>query len=425
MARNQTLKELAAPNLHQQPLCITFPNLDANTTFELKSRLIHLLPTFHGLAEDSAKDWFYYLQSRSVTTWEEMKMMFLEKYFPASRAANIKKEICEVRQDNRESLHEYWERFKKLMVDAASGGVLVDETPEGARNLIANMAANSQQFDTRLDAPCRHVNEMAVGNMQTTKACGICSVAGHPTGMCLTLQKDKQVNTVGSFPGQPQRNYNPYSNIYNPGWMDHSNLSMGINKTKLQVRETRRSIKSLENQMGQMATAINRLKTQGSGKLPSQTMVNPRKNDLVGYRKDELDRKLYDTFGRCEIHIPLIDAIKQIPRYAKFLKYFCNSKRKQKLKGCEKVNIRKNVSAIIQRKIPTKFTDPGMLTIPCTIGDTNFEKAMIDSRASINVMPYSIYASLKLRPLNKIGVVIQLADKSNAYPKGLVEDILL
>ena len=56
MARNQTLKELAAPDLNQQPLCITFPTLDATTTFELKYGLIHLLPTFHGLAgEDRHK----------------------------------------------------------------------------------------------------------------------------------------------------------------------------------------------------------------------------------------------------------------------------------------------------------------------------------------------------------------------------------
>ena len=56
MAANKTLKELAALDLNQQPLCITFSSLDATTTFELKSRLIHLLPTFHGLAgEDPHK----------------------------------------------------------------------------------------------------------------------------------------------------------------------------------------------------------------------------------------------------------------------------------------------------------------------------------------------------------------------------------
>lgn len=54
MVGNQPLKKLAARDLNQQPLCITFPTLDAITTFELKSGLIHLLPIFHGLVgEDS------------------------------------------------------------------------------------------------------------------------------------------------------------------------------------------------------------------------------------------------------------------------------------------------------------------------------------------------------------------------------------
>ena len=52
MSENKTLKELVSPDLNQQPLCITFPTLDATTTFELKSGLIHLLPTFHGLVGD-------------------------------------------------------------------------------------------------------------------------------------------------------------------------------------------------------------------------------------------------------------------------------------------------------------------------------------------------------------------------------------
>ena len=110
------------------------------------------------------------------------------------------------------------------MIDVASGGALVDKALEVARNLIANMAANSQQFGTRLNPPSKHVNEvnissleqqiaslttlvrqMAVGNMQTVKACGICSVVGHPTDMCPTLQEKpiEQVNAAGGFPGQP------------------------------------------------------------------------------------------------------------------------------------------------------------------------------------------------------------------------------
>ena len=47
MTNNKTLRELAAPELTQQSLCIIFSNLAENTSFELKSGLIHILPSFH------------------------------------------------------------------------------------------------------------------------------------------------------------------------------------------------------------------------------------------------------------------------------------------------------------------------------------------------------------------------------------------
>jgi len=37
------------------------------------------------------------------------------------------------------------------IIDAASGGTLVDKTPEAARQLISNMAGNSKKFGTRGD----------------------------------------------------------------------------------------------------------------------------------------------------------------------------------------------------------------------------------------------------------------------------------
>ena len=87
---------------------------------------------------------------------------------------------------------------------------------------------------------------------------------------------------------------------------------------------------------------------------------------------------MYETFRRCEVNIPFLDAIKQVPCYTKFLKELCTIKRKQKLKGCEKVRVGENVSAIIQKKLPAKCKDPSMFIIPCTIGNTQLEKAMID-----------------------------------------------
>ncbi|XP_057791175.1 uncharacterized protein LOC131008304 [Salvia miltiorrhiza] len=84
-----------------------------------------------------------------------------------------------------------------------------------------------------------------------------------------------------------------------------------------------------------------------------------------------------------------------------------------------------SVSAVIQRKLPTKRKDPGMFTIPCNIGGTNMDKAMMDLGASINVMPLAVYKRLNIGAMRNTLVVTQLADRSNAYPGGVVEDVLI
>ena len=86
-----------------------------------------------------------------------------------------------------------------------------------------------------------------------------------------------------------------------------------------------------------------------------------------------------------------------MPRYAKFLKELCSNKRK--FSGNEKVSVGENVYAVLQRKLPSKCKDPCTFTIPYTIGNTRFERYMLDLGASINVMPHSIYNSLNLSPI--------------------------
>ncbi|CAN6566344.1 unnamed protein product [Malus baccata var. baccata] len=140
-------------------------------------------------------------------------------------------------------------------------------------------------------------------------------------------------------------------------------------------------------------------------------------------KKEENEKDILETFRKVQVNIPLLDAIKQVPRYAKFLKELCTPRRR--ILNTEVVQVSENVSAVLQRKLPPKCKDPGSFTIPCVIGNTKFEHAMLDLGASINVMPYSIYASMNLGELKNDGVIIQLADRSNAYPKGVLEDVLV
>ncbi|XP_048235993.1 uncharacterized protein LOC125371330 [Ricinus communis] len=50
---------------------------------------------------------------------------------------------------------------------------------------------------------------------------------------------------------------------------------------------------------------------------------------------------------------------------------------------------------------------------------------MLDLRASINLIPYSIYAQLGLGELKPTTMSLQLADRSIKYPRGIIDDLLI
>ncbi|XP_042388424.1 uncharacterized protein LOC121980456 [Zingiber officinale] len=151
-----------------------------------------------------------------------------------------------------------------------------------------------------------------------------------------------------------------------------------------------------------------------------QRKVQPRKN--IEEEKAKEFQELVDLFSKVEVNVPLLTMIKQIPKYAKFLKDLCVHKKK--LKGNELISMGKNVSTLL-RTVPQKCEDPGVFTDPCEIGSNLFKDAMLDLGASINVMPKSVFQTLGIRPLQPIGVVIQLADRSQTHPAGVIEDVLV
>ncbi|XP_012465553.2 uncharacterized protein LOC105784265 [Gossypium raimondii] len=152
-------------------------------------------------------------------------------------------------------------------------------------------------------------------------------------------------------------------------------------------------------------------------------MPSPFLGRLAKDKKEKEEKEILETFRKVEVNIPLLDAIKQIPCYAKFLKELCTSK--SRLIGNERVNVGENVSAVLQKKVPPKYKDQGMFAISYEIGNVGIKKAMCDLGASINVMSYPIYNLINAGPLKKTGLIIQLAKKSVVYPEGLLEDVLV
>ncbi|XP_074342359.1 uncharacterized protein LOC141679891 [Apium graveolens] len=145
---------------------------------------------------------------------------------------------------------------------------------------------------------------------------------------------------------------------------------------------------------------------------------------LVQTKKSALETNILETFRKVNINLPLLECIQNLPAYAKVLKYLCTKWRR--LKGREVIEMKENVSAVLQGKLPTKCKDPGSFTIPCTIGNSKFENALLDLGTSINVMPSSLYEKLCIKTeLKTYGVTILVADRSHVHLKGVLEDVLV
>ncbi|CAN6691606.1 unnamed protein product [Malus baccata var. baccata] len=139
--------------------------------------------------------------------------------------------------------------------------------------------------------------------------------------------------------------------------------------------------------------------------------------------KDQQLTDFMKTLSKVQINLPLIDVIKNIPSYAKFLKHVCT--KKKKLVDFEKVILTEQCNAVLLHKLPPKKQDPWSFTISCTIGNSHFKRALIDLGASINLMPFSVFQRLRQGEIKPTSVILQLADRSVAYPRGIIEDLII
>ncbi|CAN6566310.1 unnamed protein product [Malus baccata var. baccata] len=159
-------------------------------------------------------------------------------------------------------------------------------------------------------------------------------------------------------------------------------------KFQIEEEEQAKATTRIEQSLPHPSNASNPSTIGKKGSIPINSNVIPPDvpfpSRFLQTKNEEEENDVLETFRKVHVNIPLLDAIKQIPKYAKFLKKLCTTRKRIRGEG----------------------------------GGTYLG-------ASINVMPYSVYASMNLGKLKNDGVIIQLADRSNAYPKGVLEDVLV
>ncbi|XP_024164442.1 uncharacterized protein LOC112171494 [Rosa chinensis] len=550
MAEDETkaLKEFTALTALTTSSCIVVAPIPAGVRFEIRPATIQSLPNFYGKTnedpylhveefkdiyrtfryeisdeqirlrlfpfslKDKARKWLSSLPPGSINTWDDLVKKFLLKFFPAKKTNALQTEIFGFSQPKGEPFYESWERYKDLflkcphhgfskpqkaqffyrglssqsrsMVDATVGGTLMGKTADEAIQAFETICENSKQYDPYTTVPKRGgLYEVSAStkleeqvatlarqmksltpllNKAARETCALCSSIAHTTEACSeNFFQDEQVNMIAAALNEREQGRLPSQTLANPRGQFEKHEPMKAVITLRSGKEVDIKVRSLgdiqkeepKEEVEQRNPEINESAEKDSAggfKLQQQsrkrTDSNPATSStpettlrpttesqfvpkppypelLQKPKKDRHLTEIMELFRKVQINISLLDAIKQIPAYAKFLKELGTNKRK--FEDHEKVLLTEEVSVVIQIRLLPKLKDPGSFTIPCTIGDHYFERALMDLSASVNLMPYSLFLKLKLGDLQPTSITLQFADRSVKRPKGIVEDVLV
>ncbi|GJU33232.1 reverse transcriptase domain-containing protein [Tanacetum coccineum] len=168
-----------------------------------------------------AAEWFDRLPRNSITTFDQMAKIFLEKYFPPSMVTKLRNDITNFRQEPDESLFEAWERYKLSIdrcpnhnmlpvtqidtfyngltlrhrdtINAAAGGTFMKRRPEECYDLIENMTAHHNDWDTSAQ---RNESSSSTTSSNPEIAALKLEMAEINKNLMKMLQTNQQVNSV-------------------------------------------------------------------------------------------------------------------------------------------------------------------------------------------------------------------------------------
>ncbi|XP_070019986.1 uncharacterized protein [Nicotiana sylvestris] len=147
----------------------------------------------------------------------------------------------------------------------------------------------------------------------------------------------------------------------------------------------------------------------------------PYPQRLAKQKNENHFKKFIEMMKTLSINVPLVEALEQMPGYAKFIKDLVTKKRSM---DCETIKMTHQVSVIVHSMAPN-IEDPRAFNIPCTIGSGDFAKSLCDLGASINLMPYSVFKALGIGQPRATSMRLQMADRTMKMPLGIINDVLV
>jgi hypothetical protein len=125
------------------------------------------------------------------------------------------------------------------------------------------------------------------------------------------------------------------------------------------------------------------------------------------------------------VKIPLLQALRDVPIYARTMRDICIKKPGRKTKDPLTVHVMGDLSALMTSKTPpVKYGDPGHPTVTVQVGKTIIPRVLVDLGAAINIMTLETLQLLQLQDkVRETPTILELADRSTIKPEGVIEDL--
>ncbi|GKB60667.1 hypothetical protein Tco_0916853 [Tanacetum coccineum] len=336
-----------------------------------------MLRAFHVSLTGAVSRWLINEPTGSITTWDDLKTKFLNKYCPPARTAKKMEEINNFQQEPDENIYQTWDQFKELLMKCPQHYLTeMQETDADAKVAIQEMAEYSKNGTMEHLAP-------TPGFYQRNNA--------NPS---YQERRQSMEDTLSKFMSESIKRHE-----------ENFNLIKEIRaSTDAAIRNQGASIKTLEIQIRQMSKSISTTIEADSCPIhrigSSQYAISTGQNCTLRYKTRQTT----------------------IPFSSRLNGYYYNEK-----KGSYGLQFSEAYSEAshINNSIPRKEKDPRSLTLPCFINNVCFDNALVNLGASVSVMTLSTYINLGLGELAHIRLTVELADKTVKYPKGIAENVLV
>nr|GEX12432.1 reverse transcriptase domain-containing protein [Tanacetum cinerariifolium] len=437
---------------------------------------LHLYLFPHSLAHHAIA-WFDRLLRNSINKFEQMAKMFLGKYFPPSMVTKLRNEITNFRQCPDESLFKAWERYKLSIdlcpnhnmlhvaqidtfyngltwryrdtINAGGGGTFMKRRPEECYDLIKNMTAHHNDWDTSaqwnessssitsffdpeilvLKAKMAEINKNLMKvlqiNQQVKEVTPSCETCGgpHSYNNCpATIGQTHNVYAARAYQGGPTI---PTTSSSLPKVVERE-----TEVTKDTMPHTNnRSTKDVQPSVVQIETPIPNsepiVAPVAEPVAAPVSALKPNQKPSISYPSRFHDQKLCDKssdqkekffqiFKDLNINISFVDALILMPKFGPSIKSLLTNK--DKLFELARTPLNEHCSAVLLKKLPEKLGDLGKFLIPCDFSRMDECLALADLGASINLRPLSVWNKLSLPELTPTLMTLELVDRSISRP---------